>query len=422
MFKKIVSTFSTRLLISVFSFLIIILSTKFLGAEGRGEISILLLGITIITMISNIFGGTALIYLLPRFDFIKLFVPAVIWSVICSAVFSFVLKIFGLIPTDFAADIFVLSLLASLTSANISLLTGREKINEQNLINLIQIVLLIFVLSVEIYSGHRTVQSYVNALYISYGITFILSIYFLRSELKFSSLKNILPVLRQILKYGFYVQFAMLVQTLNYRFSFYILDHEAGKSAVGIFSVAVAMADACWLVARSIALVQYARIANTANQDYARLLSLRLAKFSFSATTLIVLLLILLPASFYQFVFGNSFGEVRYLMLITSPGIAFFGFTMMASHYFAGIGKHYFNTLTSFAGFVVTVVLSYLLIPRYHLTGAAITSCCSYLVTGGFLLYIFKKHSNFKVRELIPSIGDFIFFRNQLQKLSGKHR
>jgi len=281
-------------------------------------------------------------------------------------------------------------------------------------------MLLIFVLAIEIYSGHRTVASYVNALYISYGVSFLLSIYFLKNEIKSTPLDNLMPVLKQIFKYGFYVQFAMLVQTLNYRFSFYILDHESGKSAVGVYSVAVALADACWLVARSIALVQYARIANTTNPEYAKLLTLKLAKFSFTATTFIVLMLILLPASFYEFVFGNSFGEVRELLLITSPGIAFFGFTMMASHYFAGTGKHYLNTITSIAGFIVTVILSYTLIPRYHLTGAAITACCSYLVTGALLLYIFRKLSKFKMSEFIPSIDDFRFFRDQLKNMRAK--
>ncbi len=418
MFKKIISTFSTRLLASVFSFLIIILSTKFLGAEGRGEISILLLGITIITMVSNIFGGTALIYLLPRFDFFKLFVPAITWSVLCSVVFSFVLRNLNLIPPGSTIDILILSLLASLTSANVSLLTGKEKINEQNMVNLVQIAILIFVLSLEIYSGNRNVTSYIHALYISYGVSFILSIYFLKDDIKIASLENLLPVLRQILKYGFYVQFAMLVQTLNYRFSFYMLDHTSGKSAVGIYSVAVALADACWLVARSIALVQYARIANTTNPDYAKLLTLRLAKFSFSATTLIVVLLILFPASFYEFVFGKNFGAVRMLLLITSPGIAFFGFNMMVSHYFSGIGKHYLNTLTSLAGFVVTIILSFFLIPRYQMTGAAITSCCSYLVTGLLLFLIFRKFSKFKTAELIPSFADFRFFKEQLKNIS----
>jgi O-antigen/teichoic acid export membrane protein len=417
MFKKIISTFSTRLLASVFSFLIVILSTKFLGAEGRGEISILLLGITIITMVSNIFGGTALVYLLPRMDFFKLFVPAITWSVLCAVTLSYTLATLNLIPPGSTTDILILSLLAALTSANISLLTGKEKINEQNLVNLLQVMLLIFVFAIEIYSGHRTVGAYINALYISYGMSFILSIYFLKDEIKMASLKNLLPVLKQILRYGFYVQFAMLVQTLNYRFSFYILDHESGKSAVGIYSVAVAMADACWLVARSIALVQYARIANTSDPDYAKLLTLRLAKFSFSATAGIIMVLILFPPSFYEFVFGKSFGDVRMLLLITSPGIAFFGFTMMASHYFAGIGKHYLNTITSLAGFVVTVVLSYTLIPRYHMMGAAITSCCSYLITGMLLLFIFRKISKFKMSQLIPSIADFRFFREQLKNM-----
>jgi O-antigen/teichoic acid export membrane protein len=374
-----------------------------------------MLGITIITMVSNIFGGSPLVYLVSRTPFFKLFLPATVWSIISSVAFTFFLSRFHLIPSNRSIDILILSLLSSLFSANVCLLLGNEKIKEQNIANFIQVALLALALSIEIYSGNRDISAYISSLYVSYGVSFLLTIFYLRKEIKISPLDNLSPVLKQVIKFGFYVQFATLVQTLNYRFSFYILDHDFGKSPVGIYSVVVAFADACWLIARSISLVQYARIANSDNAHYSRLLTVNLAKVSFAATALAILILIVLPKSFYELVFGNSFGQVRDLLLITAPGIVFFGFSMIMSHYFSGIGKYYVNTIASSVGFIVTAALCYLLIPLYEAKGAALAACLSYFASGGIVVYLFLRETKFSIKNLVPSITDFTFFREQLK-------
>ncbi len=76
MIRKIIGTISTRIIIALVTLAIILINGWFLGADKVGTISLIILAITLIQMLNNFVGGGALVYLLPRTDLIKLFIPA----------------------------------------------------------------------------------------------------------------------------------------------------------------------------------------------------------------------------------------------------------------------------------------------------------------------------------------------------------
>jgi hypothetical protein len=62
---RIIGTFANRILTAVLNFAIVLITAKLFGAEGRGEISLLVLSATIIQILSGIAGGGALTFLAP---------------------------------------------------------------------------------------------------------------------------------------------------------------------------------------------------------------------------------------------------------------------------------------------------------------------------------------------------------------------
>ena len=66
------------------------------------------------------------------------------------------------------------------------------------------------------------------------------------------------------------------------------------------------------------------------------------------------------------------------------------------------------NTFAALCGLVATFVCGFTLIPRYDVTGAAITSAVSYTVNAIFLFVFFVKESHFKGR-------DFILTKSEIQ-------
>src|SRR5439155_6336493 len=63
----------------------------------------------------------------------------------------------------------------------------------------------------------------------------------------------------------------------------------------------------------------------------------------------------------------------------------------IASAYLAGVGRPGLGSAAIGAGLVVTVVLDLLLIPRWHVMGAAVASSFAYLTTATVLVALFRR-------------------------------
>ena len=420
MFNKIIWTLGSKLVSSVLNFLIVILTTQLLGAAGRGEISLLLIDITVIAMVSGLLGGPALIYLTPRNDLFKLLFPATLWALVSGLLCTTLLRVFNLIAPGQELDVFAIALIMNLMSINNTLLTGREKIRESNIVNMIQIGLMIAVLYfVLVILNERSLRSYLTAMYVSYGIGLLVSWIYLRRELTTFTLHGWLDVISKGLRYGFHAQSANLLQLLNFRLSYYLLNHYFSTALVGIYSTGVSLGEAVWIIGRSSASVQYARVSNTNDKEYSRQLTLRLSKVSFLLTLGLLIPFLIVPKDVFTWIFGHEFGDVKMVMLWLAPGVASFGLTIIYGHYFSGIGKIYLNTLASAVGLVITLILGFSLIPTYGLLGAGICSSGSYLGSSVFLTWAFIRETKATTKELLPSKADLAYFREQAALMLG---
>ena len=156
-----------------------------------------------------------------------------------------------------------------------------------------------------------------------------------------------------------------------------------------------------FLISSSIALVQYARIANADDRAYSQKLTLDLSKICFVISAMAVIVLALLPPQVYTFVFGPDFGEMTGIIRILAPGVLFYCIFLILGHYYSGIGRYQMNTFAALCGLVATCILGFTLIPRYDITGAAITSAVSYTVNAIFLFVFFLRESHFKGKDFI---------------------
>jgi O-antigen/teichoic acid export membrane protein len=110
--------------------------------------------------------------------------------------------------------------------------------------------------------------------------------------------------------------------------------------------------------------------------------------------------MILLPSSFYEFIFGAGFGGIRLVIQALAPGVLFLNLNIIISHYFSGIGKYQLNSIASFAGLVIAIPLFSWMIPAYGLWGAGLASSISYIFTSLIILEFFKKESSMKWGDL----------------------
>ena len=413
MFKKILNTFGTKILAAALNFLIAIIISQTLGDTGKGTQALLLATISFILIFSDIICGASIIYLAPTHSFKKTFIASTIWAALVAVLMGFAIGLFYPdLESDLVAHVAILSFISSLSSINFRFLVGKEEIKKANYNTLLQPVLMVLTLVIYYLGLKKTdIYGYVIALYAAYGGTFLLGVWMLRdayANMYHDKDREYGPVLKDLFKYGFLNQTGHFVQFFNLRLSYYLLDRFIDKGSVGVFSNAVSLAEAIWIISSSIALVQYARISNADDRAYAQKLTLDLSKICFAISALAVIVLALLPPQVYIFVFGPEFGAMTDIIRILAPGVLFYCIFLILGHYYSGTGRYQMNTFAALCGLAVTCVLGFTMIPKYGVSGAAITSAVSYTVNAIFLFVFFLKESQFKG-------SDFILRKSEVQ-------
>jgi len=397
---------------------VVIINARNLGAGGVGEITLLVLGITIILLISNVVGGGALVYLIPRFDLFTILVPAYFWSFLTAIIGAYALSFFDLIPRIYTHHVLFLSLFQSLASTNLNVLLGKEKIKQFNFISVFQVVVLIGSLILFFFYLNRIeVISYIYSMYLAYFSSFLISAFAIRKFVNFEGFEKFDEAIIQIFKYGTYVQLANLLQLLNYRLGYFIIERFLGKPSLGVFSVGTQVSEGLWLFGKSVAMVQYSRISNSTDAVYARILTLRFIKFVFVLTFSLLAILILIPDSFFVLIFMKDFSGLHQIILSLSPGILAMSVSMILSHFFSGTGRHYHNTISSAIGLVLTLIFGFTLIPEFGILGAGITASISYFASAGYQLIVFMKITKTLAGNFLLSGDDISFIKNEISEI-----
>lgn len=422
MIRKIISTAASRLLIATMNLAIVWLSARNLGAEGMGTISLIILGISINQMVSALVGGSALVYLVPRHPLLQLLMPAWIWAVIVSAGGSLLLGWLKLVPGEFIVDLFWISLLQSYFTINQNVLLGREKVFQFNLMAVVQVMLVLGSLII-LFGGFNSisVRSYIIALYVSFGVVFLVS-YLLIFKFIVRQRWWSIHILKEAFRFGGYLQAASFMQLFNYRLSYYIIEKYFDRATLGVFSIGVQISESVWIISKSIAMVQYARIANSHDAVYSRDLTTAFIRITTLLTLFMLGVLLLLPSSFFVLIFHSDFSNLHQVILSLSAGILAVAISLMLSHYFSGSGKPWHNTISSGIGLVFTLLLGFTLIPRFGITGAGITASVAYTAGMLYQLMVFMKISGAKWRSVLSFSADFSMIRKLLTSVSVEDR
>jgi len=400
-------TFLSKFGSAIASLAILIISSRELGAERMGIISLVILGITIVQLPAGLFGGTALVYMVPRHSFITLFVPAYFFAVVASGIVTYVLAAAEAFPRMYFREVFCLGVLVSWYTINLYILLGKERIRWHNFITLLQSVVQLGVLYVLILRvGNQVISSYLYAYEISYALAWLLSFISLPFSLKGAGFTDWKAAIRDTFRYGFMVQVSSFLQLGNYRLTYYFIKKSLGLQALGIFSVAIQVAESVWIISRSISMVQFARVSNSDNpHDHVRR-TLFLVKLSVLGTFAGLIVFFLVPARFFLYIFGHDFGAVKELILYLSPGIFAVAVTSILSAYFSGSGNIRINTLSSFIGLLIVAVAGHWLIMYGGLPGAAAANVAAYLGAFVFSVVMFVRKGNVSFRSFLPGSSD----------------
>lgn len=403
MFKNIVNSIVTKGLVAVINFIILVLSSKYLGVNSRGEISILILNITVIQIINEIFTGYSLVYFIPNFNLKKLFVTGILYTLVaCSLSNSILFIIKKQLPNYEWASYFI-SLIIILNTFNCVIILGKEKINLYNFLNIIQPTLLLLglIVSITVFKNF-TFDAYLYPMFISFIIAFVISFIAVSKLISLSKATTHYSN-KSIFIIGFFCQMAVLTHIACNKYSYYLLPN---SSEVGLYSSASSLIESILIISNGISPVLLSKIANQGNTLNNQHITLSLSKVSFILSFIGILIISILPKQFFIFILGNDFSSIKYYMLLYSPGILMVSFSSIISHYFSALGKLKTILVCNSFGFVATIGLAPFLIKKYSLEGAAITANIAYFLNCLVLVIVFFYANKLPFLKLISFNND----------------
>jgi len=418
--KNILNTISIRVFNAFITLIIVIINSNAIGAEGMGTISLIILAISIFVLLTGFISG-ALIYFVPRENIFQLFVISYTWTFIMFILFFVLMCFVPIVPEKYILHVSILSFVFAGSNIHEKILTGKEKISTVNMIALIRLFfLLIPLLILYFFYSEKSASSYVYALFFSYLSGFIFSFFFVLKYLKEKNKSALFPVFKRVFKLGAYTALGNMVQKLNYRLSYYFIEYFLGINVLGQFSVAIQVSESTLIIGRSVAFVHYSKISNLKDRLTGIKITQSLIKMIIVIAGIIITVLSFIPSDIYTAVFSKDFSGSNLIILSLSVGIIFLSATMIISSYFAGTGKHYYNMKSSFAGFLVTLVLGLILIPKFTLIGAGITASLSYLCSFLYQFILFKKESETSLNDLFIKKEDVRLFKSVLFSIFSK--
>src|SRR6218665_1509446 len=270
---------------------------------------------------------------------------------------------------------------------------------------LLQPVLTLSALCLFIFAGgNATASSYISALYVSYAGSALLSLFFLLRTLRQEEPERPAIPTASIVRNGLINQLGNLAHTLSNRYNYYMISV---TTLVGVYASATSLIESVWIIGGSIAPVILSHVANARNADNNSRLTFLLCKLSFLLSTACVLLILLLPESFFTWLLGKDFSATKNIMLHLSPGVLCISFSTVISHYFSGLGQQKVQLTANSLGLITTLASSYFLISRYQLIGACYAASLSYFMAALVLVVVFMKQNGF-------GLGDLFSFRKDL--------
>lgn len=414
--------FSQMLTVLLLALNVIVL-TRVLGPAGKGAYSLVIQIPGIILLIGNFGIAYSNVYFLGKGEktesiIVNSILVAGFGGVIISLGFYVLLPFF---QHQIFHDISSFNVLLAICAGPFLLLIYflshvllSRNIIEFNIVSIFQFNSSLFFLPLFLFVLSLNLKGAVLAYVVSIVLTAAISIIFVKRHARIH-LNNIdLPLLIRSINFGSRAYLFHLAQALNYRIDLVIVAYYCSLTQVGYYSIAVAIAEVITRIPNSIALALFP-ILPSLDKEEAGILAAKACRH-----TLFIVFVGLFGLAFLGRILVVLFFGLRYTPVLAPlwwlfPGMLSISLFKVLLYYVTSEGKPEIGAYVSFISLLVTIALNIVLIPRFGIIGAAITSSISYTVGAVLLLGYFLYFSKNKLSSILfIKRADFVSYRTAL--------
>jgi O-antigen/teichoic acid export membrane protein len=206
-------------------------------------------------------------------------------------------------------------------------------------------------------------------------------------------------LLGEAYRYGLRGSVGNAFQFLNYRLDFFLVSGLRGSAEVGVYSVAVSLAELLWKIPTAAATILFPRVAAGGHGGVA--FTSRISRISLLITTASAGILAAIGYPLIHILFGSEFSRAYVPLLLLMPGVVALSIANILTSDLAGRGKPEYASFAAGITLALTIGLDLTLIPQWGASGAAVASTVAYTGAGLFLLVIFSRLLGVSVADLI---------------------
>lgn len=403
-------------LLYFFALLFGILTARFLGATGKGQFGVIFNAAGLTAMVFSLRFERSLTYFLPKDK--ELLGEVILYGMVVGLFANLCLYLFGILVYGFLYQVVLKGIVLNLSvlvlisfssylwSFNNYLLAGLLLFRPRAafmgisyLIKSIEVVLCLGVLKFGLEELLLVMGVLETLIYLA-----ILLFLYLQSEVK----RFRLATFKEMLKYSVALFPGIVSDLVTLRIDVFFLNYFSGAAQVGVYTVAVSMANVLLYVPTAIKNVLKSYVARNAEED----ITPKLTRLLIVGMTLICAFLIpFVVFLVIPILYGEQFLASRLLFVILVPGTIFWGVHTILLSDLEGRGFPIKVSVISVLTGILTVLLDWALIPIWNAAGAALVSTITYGF--GLLLAIafYQKIVGVKLKNLIiPTFTDLTFF------------
>ncbi len=407
--KDSIITLSARLLTVVFNLFILMVTTRILGSEGRGVYALVVLVVTVLRNVSGLgieFGNVFFMgkKRIPEDRLVSnSFCFSVVLGLFTIFIFFVLIQFFNLsIVQDIPRDLLIISIsilpffLFSVFASYIFL--GRKNIFIYNLLQVahpgVFCIELIYVMLF-------------HTLYINNIFYFWASAHILTGFIAVSFFMGKAPIrfrfftseAKRTVAYGLKGYISSLINFLNYRFDFFMINRFLTLTQVGYYSIAVVMAEVLLHVPYTAGTVILSKVSNVSESE-ANIISPKMSRHVFFLLLLTTFVYSLSATIVFPILFSDQFNAALKPFYLLLPGIIALGSSKVILNDLAGRGMIIINMYVTGITFILQIGLNLLLIPSMGISGASVASSITYILSTCILVILFIRIAKTDIRTL----------------------
>ncbi len=407
-------TITTTILGRIFGLLAAILAARFLGPKGNGYYTLAVLLASTSIALTNFGITTTTIYHIAKEQHLRSEVMGHLF-VLNSAVAVLATAAGLIIALYFRSLLFPHTpreylLLGALIIPGIftyrffqNVLLGLQDFKKYNLGQIIFSAIHLLLIGIGVMIPKQKIVGAIVAEAVSWALGAVVFIYWSKLAIPRWSFRLNRSLAKRLFTYGFQSYLGNLLAFFNSRSDVFLLNFFQGAGAVGIYSVAVGLAERLWIISQTASTVLFPRVSSSTDPKWQKRFTPLITRTVLVLVLPVALIIGIFAKPLIVVLYSTKFIDAVLPLQILLFGIVSFSLSRVLAHDIAGRGYPLLNSYTSAISLVVNISLNLLLIPRWGMAGAACAAAASYTSLLISKLVIYQRLSGNSWKEVLLS-------------------